>query len=273
MANTADLMWLSTAVPSIVTSSLILNLNPSTYTSGATWNDSSVSGYNATLVASPTFTSAGLGSYFTFNGSTQYAKVPTGATGLDNLGKNASGMTYSAWINPQNITNCPPIIGKGNGAAGAGQKFSLMLSGGTTNAIETLFDSSGNGADKGASFVNTGMSFNNWFNVVFTKDDGSNVGTTSQLHIYVNGVEYATSSGVSTVWQASTSGTNSSDAVYDTNIGYEDTADFFLGGTGSGYAAPRFAAMKFGQILIYNKMLTSVEVAQNFAATRINYGV
>jgi len=65
----------------IVDSSLKLWLdagNPNSYSgSGTTWTDLSGNGNNATLVVAPTYSGSG---YFTFNGSSQYASIPSSAS-------------------------------------------------------------------------------------------------------------------------------------------------------------------------------------------------
>jgi hypothetical protein len=50
--------------------------DPASYSgSGTTWTDLSIYQNDATLIGSPPWTNAGTGSYFSFNGSTQYAPV------------------------------------------------------------------------------------------------------------------------------------------------------------------------------------------------------
>ena len=73
-----------TPIPQIITSGLTSNLNytPSSYPgTGTTWTNVGLSGstYNATLVASPTFTYGSPG-YFDFNGTSQYATLSEAAS-------------------------------------------------------------------------------------------------------------------------------------------------------------------------------------------------
>jgi hypothetical protein len=67
--------------PPVIDSSLKLWLdasNPASYPgTGNTWTDLSGNGNNATLVVAPTYSSTG---HFTFNGSTQYASIPSSAS-------------------------------------------------------------------------------------------------------------------------------------------------------------------------------------------------
>lgn len=55
--------------------------------SGTTWTDLSTYENNATLTNSPTFTNAGVASYFTFNGTNQYAPVTTSKMNVAYTGK------------------------------------------------------------------------------------------------------------------------------------------------------------------------------------------
>jgi hypothetical protein len=68
------------ATPSIVTAGLVRWYdagNTSSYPgTGTTWTDLQGSGYNLTLQNGPTFTSSGVGSYFTFDGSNDYILFP-----------------------------------------------------------------------------------------------------------------------------------------------------------------------------------------------------
>lgn len=79
----------------IVTSGLILNVdasNPASYSgTGTDWYDLSGNNNTATLVNSPTFSTAD-GGYFSFNGSNQYASVPF------NTNPPSTEFTEMAWV-------------------------------------------------------------------------------------------------------------------------------------------------------------------------------
>ena len=72
----------------IITDQLFLNLDAANYTSGSTWNDSSGNALNATLNG-PTFNS-NFGGYFDFDGTNDYATLPTLAIAGNEL-------TFSVW--------------------------------------------------------------------------------------------------------------------------------------------------------------------------------
>lgn len=86
---------------SIVTSGLVLNLDAANIKSypgsGSIWYDVSATKYNATLVNSPTYNSAG---YFTFTG-TQYATVTNPLSSQSNTGQL---WTVSSWLNIDDTT-------------------------------------------------------------------------------------------------------------------------------------------------------------------------
>lgn len=75
----------------VITSNLRVNLDAANYTSGSTWSDSSGNGLNATLFNNPTYTASN-GSYFTFNGTNQYATTSTASTATSNV-------TMQVWVN------------------------------------------------------------------------------------------------------------------------------------------------------------------------------
>lgn len=77
--------------PKIVTSNLILHLDPANYSGpGTTWNDLSTQNNTATLVGSPTFTSSPAS--FTF-GSNKHATTTKSNISLTTA-------TFIAWVNP-----------------------------------------------------------------------------------------------------------------------------------------------------------------------------
>ena len=93
---------------SMVTSGLLLQLdagNPTSYSgSGTTWTDLSTYENNATLTGSPTFTDVGSASYFSFNGSTQYAPVTTSKMNVTYTGKTTMFAIKTVNANTGNAT-------------------------------------------------------------------------------------------------------------------------------------------------------------------------
>ena len=254
-------------IPSIVSSGLKLNLDPAVYTSGATWNDSSPSGYNATLTGSPTFNTSPI-KYFTLNGTSQYASVPTSATGLDDL--YLTGFTYQVWGKFSIATGAPPVVSKGDSGSGMGQRMTFMDQISPVT-LDVLVDYTNLGLEKAVSSTYATLSFGTWYLCSMTWSYSGSLATQteSNLHVYVNGVEYATTSGTSDTWTSAVNGTKASDSGFATYFGYSPQTDYYnIGGRGPA----RYAPMGLGQCLVYNRALTGTEISQNFDATKANYG-
>jgi hypothetical protein len=209
--------------------------NPKSYPgSGTTWTDLSGRNNNLTITGSPTLTNG----YFTFNGSTQYARTTTLPT------TNTTNFSLCAWINPSNINqlglavangrddgvNLPfdgYAFGVGNGAGSAGSKFQVLL--------------------QGIAWIDTGYTYtaaNTWYNIVWTRDT-----TTSRF--YVNGTQTASTS-------ASTPSTPTSN---------------FSVGAAFGDVGARFFAGSISTVKIYTKQLSASEVNQNYNAHRGRFGL
>jgi hypothetical protein len=248
----------------IVTNQLVLNLDPSTYISGTTWNDSSVNGYNASLVASPTFNSAGTASSFTLNGTTQYISVPNTATLMNNM--YVSGYTYSFWIKVAS-TSVEQVLASKEGASSWGQLMSIHQNAGAT--LDLLGPSAGNSLEHSYTMGSL-FSANTWVNVTLSYLGGTwpTAATPANTQLFINGTEYGSTSGTSKAYLAA-SGSNGSDATGGTTFGYAPQTDFFT----NGQLTARFTPTTFGQILVYNRQISAAEVLQNFTATRLNYGI
>ena len=108
----------STAAAEINTTGLVFHLDAgkaASYTgSGTAWTDLTGNN-NATLVNSPTFTSTGSGSYFTFNGTTQEVTTTTNYTGT----LNSTSLTFFGWFRTSSASG-RKIIGFQNNQTGTG---------------------------------------------------------------------------------------------------------------------------------------------------------
>ena len=96
----------------------LLHLDPgnsSSYPgSGTTWTDLSTYQNDATLTNSPTFTSAGTASYFSFNGTNQFAPVTTSKMNVPYTGKTAIFAIRTVNANTGNATYRNLFGGDGN---------------------------------------------------------------------------------------------------------------------------------------------------------------
>jgi hypothetical protein len=242
----------------------VINLDPATYSgSGATWTDTSATGAACTLVASPTFNSAGAASNFVFNGTSQYVTIPNTVSSMTDM--YTPGFTYCMWVKVATIAAEIPFITKGNGGSTQGQRLLMVINSG--GKLTGVVDSSGNSIEHTID-PTTPLPTATWKFLTLTYLGGSWPGLCSRSHLYIDGVEYGATSGASSTYQDAT-GTKSSDSAEPTYIGRAAYTDFFTFGN----RAARFGAFTLGQTLIYNKLLTGSEVLQNFNATRGNYGI
>lgn len=233
------------AVVGIVTSGLVLNLdagNTSSYSgSGTTWSDLSGSGNNLTLFNSPTFTS-GLAGYFTFNGSTQYARRSIFYT-------SATAWSMVAIIRPSNLNQLSNYMqnGRDDGVNAPFNGYGIGLGNGSSTGSATT------GAKLqvihgGITYVNPEYTFAStspWYYVVATRD------TTTSTY-YVNGTQTSLTS---------TSAPNAPTDVFSVGAGTSSTA------------AARYFAGDIAVVLFYSKQLTQAEINQNFNAFRGRYGI
>lgn len=222
----------------IVTGGLVLDLdaaNSSSYTgSGTSWLDASGANNHCTLYNSTPFTSA-LPTYFSFNGSNQYAKSNASLSlGIaSNNAMSAEGWVYTSfnsydfWFTSNvNTGDCTYRFGTdGNGR---------------------LYWDMGQHNDRnyaGFTFTN-----NSWYYVVFTA--GLEAGTIV-TRIYVNGNLITTQNeGITTL---------------------PNTNEYFVG-TGESSNSHNFSG-RIGIVRIFNRALTAQEVSQNFNAVKSRFGL
>ena len=136
--------------------------------SGSTWYDLSGNGNNSTLVSSPTYTTI-WPYYFAFNGSTQYAQT------VNTIPSSTTGFTLTAWIKKTGSTYAFLLVQPAAQATGFG--FELYP---TTAYINCQTSSLSDYSE--FSWNQTG--WHEW-TAVF---DGSGVGNTGRLNVYVDGV-------------------------------------------------------------------------------------
>jgi hypothetical protein len=157
------------SAPGVVTSNLILRLDPDDSASypgtGTTWTDLAGTAENLTLYGSPTYT-AGTPSYFTFNGTTQYANTAT--TGI----VNTTAYTKSAWFYLNGYQDNNIFSGDGHfiymgPQAGTDKK---IYCGHADWSIFTNYPSTAT------------IDLNTWYNVTLT------FSTTNGMALYINGV-------------------------------------------------------------------------------------
>jgi len=233
--------WTTTPTYSFVTSGAMLYLdagNPASYTSGTTWTDLSSNNNDATLVSSPTFTDAGTDSYFSFNGSTQYAPVTTSKMNVTLTGKTTMFVIRTVNANTANATY-RNLFG-GSTAARNFNTYMYHISGNTWRMHFSTGPASPWAPSVSASFTVTD---NQWIVVAATQTTGGVV------TYYVNGQQ----------------------------IGTPDTGVTFYQFTNSGIeAVARSDNYWRGDIAVaavYSRALSSAEILQNHNSILGRYGL
>ncbi len=156
------------ALSSLVTTNLVLNLDPDDATSysgsGTTWTDIAGTAQNITLVGSPTYTS-GTPSYFTFNGTSQYGSGAS--TGVIS----STAYTKSAWFYLNGYQDNNIFSGDGHFIY-MGPQASIdkkIYCGHSDWALFTAFPSTAT------------INLSTWYNVTLT------FSTTNGMSLYING--------------------------------------------------------------------------------------
>lgn len=155
--------------PAVVSSNMVVCLdaaNSNSYSgTGATWSDISGRGNNATLVNSPTFSSANSGS-LVFNGTSQWAN-------LGNVPISTSAITVSAWVFDTDVGNLSRDIVTKAGT------FKFRVDVGAEGGNLSAFVWIGGAAEPR---ISAAWTKNVWTNVAFTWN------TSGAFRLYTNGV-------------------------------------------------------------------------------------
>jgi hypothetical protein len=227
---------------SIVTSGLLLHLdagNPTSYSgSGTTWTDLSTYENNATLTNGPSFTDVGSASYFSFNGTNQFAPVTTSKMNVAYTGK-----TTMFAIRTVNANTGNGIYRNLFGGDGNNRNFNTYMyhvSGSTWTMHFSTGPSSPWANQSSASFTVTD---NQWIVVAVTQT------TSGVLTYYVNGQ------------QIGTPGTGITFSQF-INSGIEAVA-----------RSDNYWRGDIGSVAIYGQALNASQIQQNFNTLRGRYGL
>lgn len=228
-----------------VTSGLVFYLDAATYSgSGSTWSDLSGNSRNAT-VTNAGYTSAGAGSYFSFNGSSNY--IDCTLTGMGGSSYTTEHWFYfgdfsDGFITATSYNGADPEIRIGTQSA-AGSKLCM-----------TLYDDSAylTGTSPSYATSTASLSANTWYHIVTTVS-----GTTMKL--YLNGSLDKTIT-LSAAYTGRTGGGN----LTGHSVGTYNEPSTGYGGYING---------RLGLYRWYNRDITSTEVSQNFNASRGKFGV
>jgi hypothetical protein len=210
--------------------------NSSSYSgSGTTWTDLSGNTNNATLNGSPTFTSAGAASYFSFNGagtqnattaSAKYVQTYTGKTVI--MSARMANNSFSAG----------QFRGLFGTAAGS-RNFNTYMYAPSSGVYRLHYSANGTGGFSN----NLPISYLQWFVIAVTQTTGGLV------TYYLNGQPVGTNTGI-TFAQYANSG-NSENVAFTDNYWYGDV----------------------GVTAVYGRTLGASEIQQNFNALKSRYGL
>ena len=242
---TASQFWTSYILSSFTTGGLILNWNiqdASSYGGTGTTITDLQGNSNGTIVGTIDYTNS-TPDYLTVQGAV--GEYITSATNLNSkLSPANTGTNISVFVWAYPTSNGTIVSEQGSSTPDSGWYDSqIELVSGTMKF--RVWDSSGF-----SSTIATPL--NNWYYVGFTYSSATNI-----LTGYVNGQ----SAGTTTVARQSP-GNNGAGLYY--NLGYPTATNM---GSGAG------STFRFGALSVYNRGLTSVEVLNNFNATRGDYGI
>jgi hypothetical protein len=249
-ATQADKMVFNLDYPAIVTDGLVLNLDAGFSPSFATipsnanlstvtpWYDLSGNGNNGTLTNGPTYSSTNGGS-IVFDGADDYV----------NCGSNASldlgSFTQEVWFKPT-ISRRNPLFGDSNNN-GSDSAHAMWLELYNNNRFILIF---GDGITYGDVYSTTIVQNNNIINVVCTRNN-----TSKTVQFYINGVA-----------ENSQSWANQGTIGTPVTLG---TYSLWIGGSNG------FGNMKDNIYIarIYNRILSSAEITQNYNASKGRFGL
>ena len=260
MANTANLMWMTPIIP-IVTNGLVLYYDPSNTSSysgsGLTMNDLSGQNNTATLstdnVLLPVWSSAN-GGIFQFSGvsgNDPYLNTPV-STSINDL----SAMTVSMWLNFDTNTSLSHLLFyKSNNNTSAGWFIEYAGNVGSTGLYGLDFSVVVTSNSRYAIAQNQ-VPLGVWVNIVAT---WNGVFPNPTIQFYINNVLNVSVPIVNTTG----SGSRTTDSAEPLNFALHRSTGS-LASDFVGYA---------GVLQIYNRVLSSTEISQNFNVIRSKYGL
>lgn len=242
----------SSQMLTVVKDGLVLNVDAGDTNSypgtGVTWSDRSTVASNFTLTNGPSFTSATstVGSHISFDGVDDYAE-DGGANALKTI-SNGGDFTIDLWIKFNSATITQMICGNTNSSLGGGFALTIVPSSGS--ALLRVNYSTSNSF----YFVTTGtaLSTGTWRHIVamFDYDNGS---SSSNYKVYSNNSLFHDSGALGQP-SSPTSSLNS----------------FRIARRPAGTQPGNISV---GALKVYNKLLSTTEIAQNYNALRGRFGL
>ena len=228
---------------SIVTDSLFMELDASSYTTG-TWSDETGNGNNATINGATW--QATDGGIFDLDGINDTISIPHNSS----LSLSTTQQrTIQVWVKfdslPALNTQGQPVFGKlSSSFSFDGYWGGLYSNGGNTRVV-----TNGTSIQKTTDSTSTPISINTWYLYTFISQITSTSNTTK---VYINTTEVS-------------SNAHGSDTYTESNT-------LYLGFIGIGVSSP-YLDGKIGACYFYTKGLSAAEVTQNFNATKSKYGL
>jgi hypothetical protein len=205
---------------------------------GTTWTDLSTYQNNATLTNSPTFTSAGAASYFSFNGSNQYAPVTTSIMNVTYTGK-----TTMFAIRTVNANTGNGIYRNLFGGSGNARNFNTYMYHVSGSTWQMQFSTGPNSPWAGPISASFTVTDNQWIVVAVTQTTGGVV------TYYVNGQQIGTPATGVTFTQF-------------INSGIEAVA-----------RSDNYWRGDMGVCAVYGRTLTAEEIQQSYNSMELRYGL
>jgi len=229
----------------LTTSNLQFYISPSSYSgTGSTWAYNQT-GTNVTLYNNPSYNSTG---GFTFNGTTQYGSFASISGRTDFTASQDYTIEVWCWIAATQLdtgTSDNEILEKWNSSNQSAYPYVLRYFRGSGNIFFGVYNGSVNPA------ATAPVSTNVWVQLVGVFDHTNNV-----LNVYKNGVFVSSAA-------MNISGTISNSSTVEigrrANAGGASGINYFTG--------------KVGIVRIYNTVLTSSQIQNNFRYDRRNFGL
>lgn len=208
-----------------------------TYTSGSTtWYDE-INGNNGTLTNGPTYSTDGRGS-INFDGTDDKTDFSTNIfNGLTN-----TGITIEAWINPDNVSSQALIAGVWAQSITNDQAALFIIGGKTYISV-----ADGSTAESGVGPGSNNLLVGEWQHVVGTWK------TDRTYETFNNGISQGTGTQTGNGYNSSSTGT------FRVGAQAQGTGRYFNG--------------KISQVKIYNRVLSSTEVLQNYNSLKSRFNL
>lgn len=234
----------SSSTSSIVTSGLLVHLDASDSSSypgsGSTWTD--IQGSNDATIYGPTYSTTN-GGIFIFDGSNDYIQI---ADSTDLRANVNNTRTIQTWVKIKSYVDSDGIWGKQFGSP-TYDGYSLAIR--TNNVLRLQMN--GSTTNGGYSSSNNAFTSNTWiFVTAIVRFNGS---TSSPSQLYIND----TSTPIVSANNIESSVTLTAPFIFGRDV--QEGTDY--------------ADIDLGAFYVYDKALTTAEIASNYNATKSRYGL